>query len=50
MTLADIDVWTENWLEQTGRQRLIIPNGSRLGQPHTESAEDAAGDPFPRLP
>jgi hypothetical protein len=32
MTLADIDVWTENWLDQTGRQRLITPNGSKERQ------------------
>lgn len=29
MTLADIDVWTENWLEQTGQQtRPGPPSGN----------------------
>lgn len=31
MTLADIDVWTENWLEQTGRSVGGDPAGNGHG-------------------
>jgi len=29
MTLGDIDVWHENWLEQTGQRPPMTMNGSR---------------------